>query len=81
MDTIHKLKQLAEFHMSKNFKEMTRQDIIEFLDRLRKPESVDPLHKWVGSYELARTVLLRFFRWLYYPDITPSKKWGIGSLS
>ena len=74
MDTIHKLKQLAEFHTSKNFKEMTRQDIIEFLDRLRKPESVDPLHKWVGSYELARTVLLRFFRWLYYPDITPSKK-------
>ena len=53
---------------------MTRQDILDFLDRLRKPESVDPLHKWIGSYELSRVVLLRFFRWLYFPDISPSKK-------
>jgi hypothetical protein len=38
LDTIHKLKQLAEFLKPKNFREMTRQDILEFLDRLRKPE-------------------------------------------
>ena len=56
IDTIHKLKQLAEVKHNpdnKKFKEMTRHDILEFLDRLRKSESVDPLHKWVGSYELA----------------------------
>jgi integrase len=79
LDTIHKLKQLAEFHgleekKSKSFREMTRQDIIDFLDRLRKPEDVDPLHKWIGSYNLTSTILLRFFRWLYYPDVAPSKK-------
>jgi hypothetical protein len=66
IDTIYKLKQLAEFHNPKSFREMTRQDIIDFLDRLRKPESVDPLHKWIGTYEYSRIVLLRFFRWLYY---------------
>ncbi len=38
---------------------MTRQDIVEYLDRLRKPESVDPLHQWIGTYELTRVVLLR----------------------
>ena len=73
-DNIHKLKQLAEFHNPKPFKEMTRQDILEFLDRLRKPEQVDPLHKWVGTYNLIHIILLRFFKWLYYPDISPSKK-------
>jgi hypothetical protein len=53
LDTIHKLKQLAEFHAleeeNKVFRDMTRQDILDFLDRLRKPESVDPLHKRIGG--------------------------------
>lgn len=73
-DTIHKLKLLAEFHAPKTYRDMTRQDILDFLDRLRKPEHEDPLHRWIGSYELNRIVLLRFFKWLYYPDISPSKK-------
>jgi integrase len=68
LDTIHKLKQLAEFHHPKSFKDMTRQDIIDFLDHYRKPESVDPLHKWIGSYEVTRIVLLRFFKWLHRPN-------------
>lgn len=38
IDTIGKLKQLAEFHNPKLFRDMTRLDIIDFLDRLRKPE-------------------------------------------
>lgn len=38
IDTIYKLKLLAEFHNPKPFKEMTRQDIAGFLDRLRKPD-------------------------------------------
>jgi hypothetical protein len=49
IDTIDKLKQLAEFHNPKSFRDMTRQDIIDFLERLRKPESVDTMHQWVGS--------------------------------
>lgn len=34
IDTIYKLKQLAEFHNPKSFRDMTRQDIVEFLDHL-----------------------------------------------
>jgi integrase len=74
IDTIYMLKQLAEFHKPKSFRDMTRQDIIDFLDKSRKPEQVDPLHKWIGTYELSRIVLIRFFRWLYHPDIAPSAK-------
>ena len=74
IDTIFKLKQLAEFHNPKSFRDMTRQDIVDFLDRLRKPEQVDPLHKWIGSYEISRIVLLRFFKWLHYPDVVPHNK-------
>jgi hypothetical protein len=43
IETILKLKQLAEFHSPKSFRDMTRQDIIDFLDRLRKPETLDAI--------------------------------------
>ena len=74
--TIYKLKLLAEYYHLKSFEELTGQDIIEFLDRLRKPESVDPLHKWIGTYDHTRVILLRFFRWLHRPsdDIPPKKR-------
>jgi integrase/recombinase XerD len=74
IDTIYKLKLFAEFHNPKPFEEITRQDVIDFLDRLRKPETVDPLHQWQGTYELSRIVLLRFFRWLYYEQVVPHSK-------
>ena len=37
---------LSQFHKNeKSFNVMTRKDILSYLDRLRKPESADPLHK------------------------------------
>lgn len=42
--TIQLLIQLSKF-VSKPFNLMTREDVIGFLDNLRKPESLDPLHK------------------------------------
>jgi hypothetical protein len=37
---------LSQFHKNeKSFKVMTRKDILSYLDRLRKPESADHLHK------------------------------------
>ena len=75
IDTIYQLKQLAEHYHPKFFRDLTRQDIIDYLDQYRKPESVDPLHKCVGTYQHKRILFLRFFRWLYCPsnDI-PHKK-------
>jgi hypothetical protein len=48
VDTIYKL-QLDEYHHPKSFHDLTRQDIVEFLDHYRKPESVDALHRWVRA--------------------------------
>jgi hypothetical protein len=74
LNIIHKLKQLAESPnlKFKHFKDMTREDVTEFLDKIRKAESIDPLHKWVGTYEISRIILLRFFRWLLrgYPLVS-----------
>jgi integrase len=76
VDTIYKLKQLAEYYHPRSFKDLTRQDIVGFLDHFRKPEAVDSLHKWIGTYEVTRIYFLRFFKWLYRPndDISPKKR-------
>jgi integrase len=74
VDTIIKLKHFAEFHNSKPYTDITRQDVVDFLDSLRRPESVDTLHRWVGTYETYRIVLLRFFKWLYSHDLPHNKR-------
>lgn len=32
------------------------------------------MHKWIGTYNIYRMHLLRFFKWLYYPDIEPDRR-------
>jgi hypothetical protein len=51
-----------------SFREMTREDILLYLDSFRKPEASDPLHKWIGTYTLRRGLIVKFFKWLYHPE-------------
>src|SRR6266487_4766026 len=60
--------------IAKQFKDMTRDDILLYLDSCRKSENDDPLHKWIGSYNVKRMTLARFFKWLCYPDVDSSKR-------
>jgi hypothetical protein len=73
-EIIQKLSRLSIYHGKTLFKDMTREQILEFLDHLRKPEASDPLHKWIGTYNIYRMYIVRFFKWLYYPDIEPQKR-------
>jgi integrase len=61
-------------YVNKNFKDVTRDAIILFLESFRKTETKDPMHKWIGTYNLYRIHLLRFFKWLYSPDLEPDKR-------
>ena len=66
---------LSEFHNnSKLFSEMTRNDILSYLDSLRKPEASDPYHGWIGTYNVRKIYFLRFFKWLYYPSLDPKQR-------
>lgn len=72
--TIRLLVQLSKFHNQRPFNVMERDDILSFLDSLRKPESVDPLHRWIGTYNTYNMLLTRFFKWLYSPGIEQDKR-------
>jgi hypothetical protein len=62
--------------IDKKFEDMLskRDDVLCYLDRCRKPENQDTLHKWIGSYNSKRIVLFRFFKWLYYSNVDDPKK-------
>jgi integrase len=62
------------FKNRKTYKELTRDDVTQFLDSLRKSEESDSLHKWIGTYNIYRVLLIRFFKWLYYPEIEQKKR-------
>jgi hypothetical protein len=72
-DTIRILYIISKYNKNKSFKTVTRDDIISFLDSYRRAGAADPLHKWIGTY-LFRIYLLRFFKWLYYPDIMTDER-------
>jgi site-specific recombinase XerD len=71
---IANLSRLSRFHKNKPFKAMKRENVIAFLNQLRKPDSEDPLHKWNGSYNQSLTLIISFFKWLYYPNDTLSDR-------
>jgi integrase/recombinase XerD len=69
---LNTLTKLSRFHKNKLFRDMTREDIVSYLNSLRKSNEIDPLHRWIGTYNLYVTNLVRFFKWLYNPILEPS---------
>ena len=73
-DVIAVLRKLSKYNEDKPFRDLTRTNVLGFLDSFRKTEIADPLHKWIGTYNIYRMHLVRFFRWLYSPDIQQNKR-------
>jgi integrase/recombinase XerD len=74
-NTIQFLSELSKYVGKKNnFEYFTSDDLVSYLDSCRKPESDDPMHKWIGSYNVKCQTILRFYKWIYYRDIEDPKK-------
>ena len=58
----------------KSLKDVTREDIQQYFNGLKKFEKEDPKHKWKGNHNLLRIHIPRLFKWLYYPDIPPKQR-------
>lgn len=53
---------------------MNKEDILSFLNKLRKSSAEDPTHRWIGSYNGRQMILNKFFRWLYNIDEPDPRK-------
>jgi integrase len=72
INNIQTLAKLSQFFKNQiSFKQMTRDNILLFLDSYRKTDAQDSMHHWIGSYNLLLVILIRFFKWLYYPQLAP----------
>ncbi|MGB8189492.1 MAG: phage integrase N-terminal SAM-like domain-containing protein, partial [Nitrososphaeraceae archaeon] len=60
--------------VKKDMTEVTTEDILAFLSQYRRDEEVDPLHKGIGTYNQRLAHLIKYFKWLYYPDISPGER-------
>lgn len=54
---IQALVELSYYLKQKPFKQLTTENVLSFLDKFRKTEDKDPLHKWIGTYNLKREIL------------------------
>jgi integrase len=73
LNVISILCKFSKCQANKRFEAIDRKDILAFLDSLRKPDISDPLHKWIGTYNLYRIYLLRFYKWLYHAEMESNK--------
>ncbi len=72
-----KIKCLVRFSTYLNhkpFHAISKQDILDYLTSLKRPESIDPQHKSIGTYNGRQMILLKFFRWLYNPNESDTRK-------
>jgi len=53
---------------------MTKNDILCYLNSLRKSSEVDPTHRSIGTYNGRQMVFMKFFRWLYNQDEPDHRK-------
>ena len=73
--TIQFLSELSRtIGIDKKFEDYTKDDVLLYLDSCRKSEAEDPMHKWIGSYNTKRVILIRFFKWLHYPGVDTPKR-------
>jgi hypothetical protein len=71
---IQALVELSDYLQQKPFKQLTTEDVLSFLDKFRKTVDKDPLHKWIGTYNLKREILRQFFTWLNDPFTERSRR-------
>lgn len=64
-----------KFLSFKDFNKITRKDIADYLNSLKKSELSDPTHKWIGTYNIRQTILSKFFRCIHNEDVYDKEKW------
>ena len=56
--------------VNKPFGDMTLDDLLGYLETLKKPDS----EKWRETWNLFLVIITRFFKWFYYPNIPAGER-------
>ena len=59
---------LSNFHNNKKFIDLSKEDILDYLNNSRKTTTEDPSNRWIGTHNGRHILLSKFFKWLYFPN-------------
>ena len=68
------LVRFSSYLQHKPFQSVSKEDVLAYLTALKKPESLDPQHKSIGTYNGRQMILLKFFRWLNNRNESDARK-------
>jgi hypothetical protein len=51
---IYAIVDLAKYCKREDIRKVARDDVLSYLDSLKKAETQDPMHKWIGTHSLHR---------------------------
>lgn len=58
----------------KHFKDITRQQIQDYLATLHRPLQNDPFQKWINTHNNRLVLYQKFFKWFYSPELTAKER-------
>ncbi|MDP8888204.1 MAG: hypothetical protein M3M89_01070 [Thermoproteota archaeon] len=58
----------------KSFDTITAKEQSAFLKGMYKDQTQDPNQSWISTQRTMDLALLKFFKWLAYPDLTPQER-------
>jgi site-specific recombinase XerD len=53
---------------------VTSSDLKTYLDSMQRSQTEDPDQSWIATQRTMGLPLLKFFKWLAYPDLTPQQR-------
>ncbi|MEO9319453.1 MAG: site-specific integrase [Nitrososphaera sp.] len=71
---VNNLLYLCRHLNNKLLSEVNREEILAYLQTLRKSSTEDPDQKWINTHNNRVVIYQKFFKWLYYPEFASRER-------
>jgi integrase/recombinase XerD len=68
------LARLASHNKGKTLDSVTSKDLASYLNKMQRERDVDPDQSWINTQRAYGVPLVKFYKWLAYPDWTPDQR-------
>jgi integrase len=65
---------MARYLKGRSLEAITSKDLTGYLNSMQRDEIQDPDQSWIGNQRVMGLPLLKFFKWMAYPDLTPQER-------
>jgi integrase len=66
-------------HTKKRFEDMTFEDLESYVNSMQRDRSEDPDQSWISTQRAYCVPLVKFYKWMAYPNMTPHERKHLAS--